>query len=252
MIRLRGAAVSTGLRLPATFEPVSVSTVGDIPIIDLGDGDNRLTDGLLDEFHRLLDALEAGDGARALVTRGSGKVWSNGLDIGFMTEHPSEMWRYLADVERLLARVIVLGVPTIAAITVHAFGAGAMLALCHDMSVMRSDRGYWCLPEVALGMDLSPGEHTLVAERLLPQTRNRALLTGQRFTAAEALAAGIVDEVAEDGDVVERAVEIATERAPTAASNLKGLKRGLYGAVADALLRDADEALAEHRRSSGP
>jgi enoyl-CoA hydratase/carnithine racemase len=227
-----------------------VTTVGDVHVIDLGDGDNRLTDVVLGEFHRLLDELEAGVGARALVTRGSGKVWSNGLDIEFMTEHPSQMWRYLADVERLLARVIVLGVPTVAAVTGHAFGAGAMLALCHDTSVMRSDRGYWCLPEIDLGMDLSPGEHVLVAERLLPHTRNRALLTGRRFTAAEALAAGIVDEIAEDGGVVDRAVEIAAERAPKAASNLKGLKRGMYGAVADALLQDADDALAEHRRTS--
>jgi enoyl-CoA hydratase/carnithine racemase len=230
---------------------VSVTAVGVVHVIDLGDGDNRLTDDVLDEFHRLLDELEHGVGARALVTRGSGKVWSNGLDIEFMARHPSEMWRYLADVERLLARVIVLGLPTIAAITGHAFGAGAMLALCHDMSVMRSDRGYWCLPEVELGMDLSPGEHTLVAERLLPQTRNSALLTGRRFTAAEALAAGIVDETADEDRVVDRALEIATERAPTAASALEGLKRGMYGAVADALLHDADEALAEHRRTTG-
>jgi enoyl-CoA hydratase/carnithine racemase len=227
-----------------------VTTVGDVHVIDLGDGDNRLTHEALAEFHLLLDELENGSAARALVTRGSGKVWSNGLDIGFMSEHPSEMWRYVADVERLLARVIVLGVPTIAAITGHAFGAGAMLALCHDMSVMRSDRGYWCLPEVDLGMDLSSGEHLLVAERLLPQARNRALLTGERFTAAEALVAGIVDEIAEGGGVVDRAVEVATERAPTALNNLKGLKRGMYGAVANALLQDADEALAEHGRMS--
>lgn len=229
---------------------VSVTTVGDVHVIDLGDGDNRLTDCVLAEFHRLLDELERGVGARALVTTASGKIWSNGLDIGFMTQHPSEMWRYLADVERLLARVLVLGVPTIAAITGHAFGAGAMLALCHDVAVMRSDRGYWCLPEVELGMELSSGEHALVAERLLPQTRNQALLTGRRFAATEALAAGIVDEIAEAGDVVDRAIEIATERAPTAASILTGLKRGMYGAVADALLRDVDEALAEHRRTS--
>lgn len=78
-----------------------MTTVGDVHVIDLGDGDNRLTDDVLDEFHRLLDELEHGVGARALVTRGSGKVWSNGLDLGFMTEHPSEMWRYLAEHRRM-------------------------------------------------------------------------------------------------------------------------------------------------------
>lgn len=236
---------------PCYFRLVTVSRVGDVHVIDLGDGENRLTDAVLDEFHQLLDELEAGDGARALVTKGSGKIWSNGLDVGFITEHPSQMWRYVAEVERLLARVIVLGVPTVAAITGHAFGNGAMLSLCHDVSVMRSDRGYWCLPEIDLGMFLSRGEHLLIAERLLPQVRNRALLTGHRFSGTEALAAGIVDEIAEAGDVIDRAVEIATERAPTATSNLMGFKSAMYGAVADALFQDADEAVAEHRRVSG-
>lgn len=77
---------------------MSVTTVGDVHTIDLGDGDNRLTDDVLDEFHRLLDELEHGVGARSLVTRGSGKVWSNGLDIEFLTRNRALLtgWRFTA------------------------------------------------------------------------------------------------------------------------------------------------------------
>ena len=34
----------------------------------------------------------------------------------------------------------------------HAFAGGAILALSHDYMVMRSDRGFWCLNEVSIGL----------------------------------------------------------------------------------------------------
>ena len=46
---------------------------------------------------------------------------------------------------------------------VFTFAAGAMLAICHDHRVMREDRGYWCLPEVDLGLPLTPGMYATVA-----------------------------------------------------------------------------------------
>lgn len=229
---------------------MSVSRVGAVVVVDLGDGDNRMTDAMLAEFSGVLDELEAGEGPRALVTRGSGKIWSNGLDLEFMTEHPEQPWRYVADVELLLARVVVLGVPTVAAITGHAFGAGAMLSLCHDVSVMRTDRGYWCLPEVDLGMELTPGEYDLLDKRPPPQTRNLALTTGRRYDAAAALAAGIVDETCAEDEVVDRALEIAADLAPKAAGILGVLKTHLFGAVADTLRRDAADAMQRHRAAA--
>jgi enoyl-CoA hydratase/carnithine racemase len=222
---------------------VSTSLVEGITVVDLGDGENRLTPEVVAEFHSALDTLEDGTGPRALVTMASGKIWSNGLDIEHLTANPSEFFPYLADVQVLLARVIELGCPTVAAVTGHAFGAGAMLSLCHDVSVMRDDRGYWCLPEVDLDMDLTAGEHAVVAAKLSPATLNLALTTGHRFSAAAAIAAGIVQEVQPPEMVVDRAMEIAMGRSPKAAGSLTSLKRGMYGHVAAVLRKDAAEGL---------
>lgn len=44
--------------------------------------------------------------------------------------------------------MLTLPMPTVAAVTGHAFGGGALLAMAHDWRVMRGDRGYFCFPEV--------------------------------------------------------------------------------------------------------
>ncbi len=55
---------------------------------------------------------------------------------------------------------------TVAAVNGHAFAAGAMLATAHDHVVMREDRGYWCLPEVDLGLPLTAAMYAVVAAHL--------------------------------------------------------------------------------------
>lgn len=214
---------------------------GVVRVFDLGDGHNALGLEVLDALDDFLDGVEQATGPRAIVLRARGRVWSNGLDLDWMLKHPSEMVPYLGRVHSLLARMIEIGVPTVAAVTGHAFGAGAMLAVCHDVAVMRADRGYWCLPEVDLGMWLTRGEHAILDAKLTPSTRNEALTTGRRYTGHDALAAGVVHEVADDDAVVERAIEIAAERAPKANTALAEIKRGLYGAAADQLRRDLVE-----------
>jgi enoyl-CoA hydratase/carnithine racemase len=52
----------------------------------------------------------------------------------------------------LMGRIISPPLPSDAAINGHAFGAGFMCALCHDMRIMRSDRGLACANEVEIDM----------------------------------------------------------------------------------------------------
>lgn len=54
------------------------------------------------------------------------------------------------------ARILTLPEPTVAAVSGHVFGAGAMLAMAHDWRIMRSDRGYFCFPEVDIRIPFTP------------------------------------------------------------------------------------------------
>jgi hypothetical protein len=113
----------------------------DIAVLNLGDDENRFSLEWLAGVNGFLDRIESGE-AKALVTTGSGKFYSNGLDLDWLAAHSDQGDWYVDQVHQLLARVLVAPVPTVAAINGHAFGAGSMLGIAHDFRVMRVDRGY--------------------------------------------------------------------------------------------------------------
>jgi enoyl-CoA hydratase/carnithine racemase len=214
---------------------VELVRTDDVFVVTMDHGENRFSPELLGALEAALDEVASTEGPRAVVTTGTGKFFSNGLDLDWLTAHPDELDPYLDRVHRLFARYLALPCATVAALNGHTYAAGAMLAICHDRRVMRTDRGYWCLPEVDLGMPFTPGMNALIPAMLPARTAHEAMVTGRRYTAAEALAAGIVEEVAGEDEVLARAVAAATERAPKAGPNLAGIRTHLYRSVLDAL-----------------
>lgn len=198
-------------------------------------GDNRFHPDLTAQLGEVLDRLEGGEEPAALVITGSGKFFSNGLDLDFMGAHPDEADACLAKVHRMFARVLGSSVPTVAAINGHAFAAGAMLALACDAAVMREDRGYICLPEIDIGMVFTPGMNALLTARLSAPVAHEAMVTGRRYTAGDAVKLGMVAERAAESDVVSAAVERAAALAGKSRGTLAGIKRGLYGPALDVL-----------------
>ena len=126
--------------------------------------------------------------------------------------------------------VLDIEVPVIAALNGHAFAGGAMLAMAHDLRVMRDDRGYWCLPEADLGLPLTPVMHGVVAAKLPCVTAHEAIITGRRYTAAQALEAQIVHQTAAEADVLDAAVALAEPL--TGKGVIAEHKQLLYGHVA--------------------
>ncbi|MGY1664333.1 enoyl-CoA hydratase-related protein [Geodermatophilus sp. SYSU D00696] len=207
----------------------------DVFVLDLGDDENRFSPGWLDELDAVLDEVEGAERPRALVTAATGKFFSNGLDLAWLAEHADQRDAYVARVQRLFARVLVLPVFGVAAIQGHAFAAGAMLSLAHDQRVMRADRGFWCLPEIDIDLPFSPGMSALVQARLTPQTAHVAMTTGRRYGGTDALAAAIVDGAVAEDAVRSSAVELAAAHAGKAGPVLGTIKSRLYAPVLAAL-----------------
>lgn len=208
-------------------------------VLDLGDGENRFSPDGLQAVNAALDTVVAASGA--LVTTGHGKFYSNGLDLEWIMRHPEELPAYRTEVQQLLARVLTLPVPTVAAINGHAFGAGAMLAVAHDFRVMRADRGFFCFPEVDIDVPFTPGMAALIQHKLTPAAAVASMTTGRRFGGTQARELGLVDEAVAEQAVVSTAVELVRPLAGKNGGTLGTIKTTMFGATA-AELRAAEPA----------
>ena len=218
-----------------------LSRTGDVFVLHLGEGDIRFTPTFLAETAAALDEIEAVVGPAALVTTATGKIWHNGLDLEHMATLGERFLDYIGETQEVLARFLTLPVPTVAAVQGHAFAGGAMLALTHDVRVMRADRGFLCLPEIDLGMPFSDGMAALLASKLEQPALHRMAVLGERIGGGAALAMGAIDEAVEGEDaVLAAAMERAAMLAPKAKPTISALRRNFYGTAIDALRALAD------------
>ena len=184
---------AAAVRTVATWN-LSLTRHDDVILLDLGDGENRFNPTSVGRLAVVIDEVEAIAAAGekvGLVTSGSGKFFSNGIDLDWMfgdeaQAAPQAIPDALGAMLDAWARVMSLPIPTVAAVNGHAFAGGAMFALAHDHVLMRADRGFWCVNEVLLQLPLAPAMQALLQARLPAPTARRAILTAHRFDGPEA------------------------------------------------------------------
>ncbi|MCQ4118451.1 enoyl-CoA hydratase/isomerase family protein [Rhodococcus tibetensis] len=212
----------------------------DVFVLNLGergsrDSENAFHPDWLVQVAELLDEVESHDGPAALVTTAAGKFYSTGLDTTWVVQNTDKLNAYIDRVQELFARILTFPLPTVAALSGHTFGGGAILATAHDHRIMREDRGYFCLPGISIGASYAPGSIALLAARLPAPAAHTGLVTGRRYGGTAALAAGLVDDVAGEHDVLARAVEHAGGLASTRGRTLGEIKTTLYADVVASL-----------------
>jgi enoyl-CoA hydratase/carnithine racemase len=215
---------------------------GTVAVMSLGAGENRFSLPSIRAVDELLTEVEAGDFV-ALVTTAEGKIWSNGFDTPFIAANPDLAPETILAGERLLARMLTFPMPTVAAVQGHCFAAGMLYALAHDLRVMRSDRGFLCLPEVTFGAVFTPGMTDVLTSRMSPAVAHRAMVLGHRFPAPEAVAAGLVDDAVAEDEVLGRAVALAGAYAGHGRDAVVALKRQLYAGALGTLAQPTPPGL---------
>ncbi len=170
---------------------VGIENDGSVAVIKMTNGENRHNKVFEESMSSALDEV-AGDESitAAVLTSTDSKNWSQGIDLEWlmqqMNEKNTDMIRqFLHGMDQVFRKLLVLPVPVIAAINGHAYANGAILATHCDFRFMRSDRGFFCLPEVNLDIQFTPAMHRLFYHKYPSFVVNRLMLTGERMTAPE-------------------------------------------------------------------
>lgn len=210
---------------------IDLSRDGDVFILRMQSGENRFNPDSLTAINRALDEVEGTPGAAALVTTGEGKFYSNGLDLDFMMKNPEEGAAVGDGLGRLLERILVFPMVTVAALNGHAFAGGGILAMAHDYRIMREDRGWFCLPEVDIKIPFSQAMAQMIRARLPADTARDAMLSGRRYSAAEAVAGGIAGRAVPEAEVVPTAVALAQPLAEKDRTTMGAIKKAMFADV---------------------
>jgi enoyl-CoA hydratase/carnithine racemase len=202
---------------------IDVSEIDGVGVVRMDDGENRLNGSFVTALATALD--EVADPGGPVVLTGSGKFFCYGLDVDWLgSASPDEAGQMFRDLHGVLARLLRFPGPTVAAINGHAFGAGAILAAAADYRVQRVDRGYFCFPEVDLGLSMSDEFDAVLKVKLPAGSVLDGLLTGRRYGGEAAQAAGFVDAVASEDALLGTAVGCVRDLVGKAPATVAAIK----------------------------
>jgi len=161
-----------------------------VAVLTMNSGENRLNLNFVRAFMEVLDRIEKETAAGVLAVKSADvKIWSNGIDLDWLlpavkNEGPQVGRTFFTELMAFLQRLVTYPMITIAAINGHAFAGGALLACAFDFRFMRSDRGFFCLPEIDLKFPFLPGMDAIL-KKAMPTKYLELQFSGARLTAQE-------------------------------------------------------------------
>jgi enoyl-CoA hydratase len=220
----------TALRIERVGRVLRVTI--DNPASELNTVDARLHHELTALFAALRDEREA----RAVVLTGSGRAFSAGGDFDWFPE--------LRDVERLdalrhdarqlIADLLDVELPVVAAVNGPAVGLGASIALLCDVILM-ADHATLADPHVKVGIVAGDGGAVIWPLAVGPARAKQYLLTGDALSAHEAERIGLVNRVVPAAELDAEAMAFAARLAAGAPLAVRYTKIAVNKLVKDAL-----------------
>ena len=131
-----------------------------VAVLTMNDGENLFNLPFLENFLMVLDRIEQGTDANALVVTSSHeKIFCNGIDLDWLVPFIEKgdketATTFFRTMMKLFKRILLYPMPTVAAISGHSFAGGAIMSCAFDFRFMRSDRGFFCFSEVDLSLSL--------------------------------------------------------------------------------------------------
>lgn len=229
------------------MEFLSVSKEDGLATITMRRGKvNAFNESMIEEISNCFADLETDGSVRAIIFRGTGKFFSFGFDIpGFLSYSKDEFIRYLTKFTGLYTRIFLYPKPVVAALNGHTIAGGCMLALACDHRVMASGKARISLNEITFGSSVFAGSVEMLRWLVGERSAESILLTGGMYSAEEARHLGLVDEVADDIHLLERAGKAADDLARKDPAAFKSIKWLLRKPIAEKMTAGEESSILE-------
>lgn len=221
---------------------------------------NALSRGFIEQLLAAVKTISAEDGLRLLILDATGPAFCAGMDLAEMrqraeSETAHDEWQEDARVfAQLLVTIYELSTPTIAIVQGPAIAGGMGLVLACDL-VLVSGQAFFALPEPVRGITASIVTPLLI-HRVGVGSATQLLLSGQRWTASQAMAAGMCLDVVNPDRLKSRAAELTASILQGAKSALAITKKQIASCAGEqgmdrvaAQLHTAVQVSAESRRT---
>jgi enoyl-CoA hydratase/carnithine racemase len=168
-----------------------------------------------------------GDGVRCVALTGAGRHFCAGGDLKERRGMTDDQWRAQHEiVERAILAMIDVPMPVIAAVNGAAFGGGCELALCADFAYAAADARF-ALTEVSLGIIPGAGGTQNLPRAVGLRRASEILFTARPFSASEAAAWGVVNEVTPPDRLHQAALDVARRIAGNAPLAVRQAKKAM-------------------------
>lgn len=195
----------------------------------------------------ILDRFLADPAVRVIVVRGAGgKAFVSGADISKFDDERAEqaaVARYDEATETAYNTLRESPKPTIAMIEGYCIGGGLNLAICCDLRFC-SEGSRFAIPAAKLGLGYGYSRVRRLLEIISPAFAREIFLTARQFSAAEAVAMGLVNRVLPAAELSDYALGIARQTAGNAPLVLGSIKHIIRQALLDPADRDLDSCAA--------
>lgn len=168
---------------------------------------NTMNRAYQDSMHAAVERLAAErDAVTGVIVTSAKDTFFAGGDLNLLSQvtadNTAEFYAGLEQIKADLRALETLGKPVVAALNGAALGGGLEIALaCHHRIALDNPKAQFGLPEVTLGLLPGGGGVTRITRLLgIADGLMKVLLQGPRFTPADALALGLVDELAGSPD----------------------------------------------------
>jgi|SRR5690349_17958065 len=218
--------------------PVTTSVIDDTLLIAIDRPPvNALDFDTIIELERVFTSSAQKAPRNGVVLTGEGQVFSAGVDVrAFVSYNRDQRNAMVRAITRMVAQLLAIPRPVVAAVNGHALGGGFVLMLGCDYRIATdSELAKLGMTEAQAGIPFPAGPVEIIRNELAPELLRHLALSSAVLTPRDFLQSRVLDELCRAGDLRSRALAMATKLA--AQPGFQAVKRQVRGELLERINR---------------